>query len=252
MVNILFKKSYLHKTLSKIAYDDLWDTKGVFTTIKLIGSPPKYLFLMEHLSNLNQSLKKMNINFILKSSTLENLLKYKLKKNIKYHHLLRLAINNKKISISLRKCLEPNPSFKGILVNYQRPDPSIKNLYYKKISEYLKSINTQSCEIILMNKKTLLEGCTTNIICVKNQKLYLPKTNYYFGITLKFIVSHTKRRFIKRNIYLNDLNSFDEILLVGSGKGIVMLQSIPQINWNNKSCIVFKELHDLYNSYIIR
>ncbi len=53
-------------------------------------------------------------------------------------------------------------------------------------------------------------------------------------------------------IYLNDLNSFDEILLVGSGKGIVMLQSIPQINWNNKSCIVFKELQDLYNSYITR
>ena len=48
------------------------------------------------------------------------------------------------------------------------------------------------------------------------------------------------------------LNSFDEILLVGSGKGIVMLQSIPQINWNNKSCIVFNELQDLYNSYITR
>ena len=103
-----------------------------------------------------------------------------------------------------------------------------------------------------MKKKIFLEGCSTNIICVKNKKLYLPKTNYYFGITLKFIVSHTKRRFIKRNIYLKDLNSFDEILLVGSGKGIAMLQSIPQINWNNKSCIVFKELQDLYNSYITR
>ena len=154
--------------------------------------------------------------------------------------------------IFVSKCLKPNLSFTGILVNYQRPDPSIKNLYYKKIFKYLKLINTQSCEIILMNKKTLLEGCTTNIICVKNQKLYLPKTNYYFGITLQFIISHTKRRFIKRNICLKDLDYFDEILLVGSGKGIVMLQSIPQINWNNKSCIVFKELHDLYNSYITR
>ena len=252
MVNILFKKSYLHKTLSKIAYDDLWNTKGIFTTIRLIGSPPKFIFLIEHLRNLNQSLKKMNINFILKSSTFKNLLKNKFNNNIKYNHLLRLAINNKKISISLRKCLKSNTFFQGILVNYQRPNPSIKNLYYKKIFEYLKSINTQSCEIILMKKKIFLEGCTTNIICVKNKKLYLPKTNYYFGITLKFIVSHTKRRFIKRNIYLNDLNSFDEILLVGSGKGIVMLQSIPQINWSNKSCIVFKELQDLYNSYITR
>ena len=121
MASILFKKSYLHKTLSKIAYDDLWNTKGVFTTIRLIGSPPKFIFLLEHLRNLNQSLKKMNINFILKSSTFKNLLKNKFNNNIKYDHLLRLAINNKKISISLRKCLKSNTLFQGILVNYQRP-----------------------------------------------------------------------------------------------------------------------------------
>ena len=252
MANILFKKSYLHKTFDKVPYESLWNTKGAFTTIRLIGSPPKFLFLKDHLNNLNGSIKKINIDFILKSSTLENLLRNKIKTNVKYDHLLRMAVNSKKISITLRKRLKCAAPLKGILVNYQRPNPSIKNLYYKKIFEYLKSINTQSCEIILMKKKIFLEGCTTNIICVKNKKLYLPKTNYYFGITLKFIVSHTKRRFIKRNIYLNDLNSFDEILLVGSGKGIVMLQNIPQINWNNKSCIVFKELQDLYNSYITR
>ena len=252
MANILFKKSYLHKTFDKVPYESLWNTKGAFTTIRLIGSPPKFLFLKDHLNNLNGSIKKMNIDFILKSSTFENLLRNKIKANVKYDHLLRMAVNNKKISITLRKRLKCAASLRGILVNYQRPNPSIKNLYYKKIFEHLKLINTQSCEIILMNKKIFLEGCTTNIICVKNKKLYLPKTNYYFGITLKFIVSHTKRRLIKRNIYLNDLNSFDEILLVGSGKGIVMLQSIPQINWNNKSCIVFKELQDLYKSYITK
>ena len=214
MANILFKKSYLHKTLSKIAYDDLWNTKGVFTTIRLIGSPPKFIFLLEHLRNLNKSLKKMNINFILKSSTFKNLLKNKFNNNIKYNHLLRLAINNKKISISLRKCLKSNTFFQGILVNYQRPNPSIKNLYYKKILGYLKKINSEYCEVILMNKKNILEGCTTNIICVKNKKLYLPKTKYYFGITLQFIIQHTKRKIVKKNINVKDLNFFDEILLV--------------------------------------
>ena len=82
------------------------------------------------------------------------------------------------------------------------------------------------------------------------KKLYLPKANYYFGTTLKFIASHTKRKFIKENISLKDLDSFDEILLVGSGKGVVKLKRISQINWNNKSNIIFNELHDLYNSYI--
>ena len=250
MANILFKKSYLHKTFDKVTYESLWNTKGVFTTIRLIGLPPKFLFLKDHLNNLNRSIKKMNIDFILKSSTFENLLKNKLNKNIKYNHLLRLAINNKKISISLRKCLKSNTSFQGILVNYQRPNPSIKNLYYKKILGYLKKINSQSCEVILMNKRNILEGCTTNIICVKNKKLYLPKTKYYFGVTLQFIMRHTKRIIIKKNINVKDLDSFDEILLVGSGKGVIRLQSISQIKWNSKSDIVFNELQDLYNSYI--
>ena len=250
MANILFKKSYLHKTFNNINYESLWNTKGVFTTIRLISSPPKFIFLKEHLLNLNKSIKKMNIDFILKTSTFENLLKNKLKMNIKYDHLLRLAVNNKKISIDLRKRLKPNNSFKGILVNYQRSNPSFKNLYYKKILEYLKKINTQSCEIILINKNSILEGCTTNIICVKNNKLYLPRAKYYFGITLQFILRHTKRKIIREDIKVNDLYAFDEILLVGSGKGVVKLKKISQINWNNKSNIVFNELHDLYNSYI--
>ena len=252
MVNILFKKSYLHKTLNKVTYESLWNTKGVFTTIRLIGLPPKFLFLKEHLRNLNESLKKMNINFSLRSSTFKNLLRNKIKMNKKYDHLFRLSINNKKISITLRKRLKTATSFKGILVNYQRSNPSIKNLNYKKILGFLKTINTQSCEIILMNKKNILEGCTTNIICVKNNKLYLPKTKYYFGVTLQFIMRHTKRIIIKKNINVKDLDTFDEILLVGSGKGVIKLQSISQIKWNSKSDIVFNELQDLYNSYIAR
>ena len=252
MANILFKKSYLHKTFDKVTYESLWNTKGVFTTIRLIGLPPKLLFLKDHLNNLNRSIKKMNIDFTLKSSTFENLLRNKIRMNVKYDHLLRLAVNNKKISITLRKRLKHAALLKGILVNYQRPNPSIKNLYYKKILGYLKKINSQSCEVILMNKRNILEGCTTNIICVKNKKLYLPKTKYYFGTTLQFIVRHTKRRIVKKNINVKDLDLFDEILLVGSGKGVMKLQNIPQVKWNSKSSIIFNELHDLYNSYITR
>ena len=102
----------------------------------------------------------------------------------------------------------------------------------------------------MINKNSILEGCTTNIICVKNNKLYLPRTKYYFGITHQFILRHTKRKIIREDIKVNDLHTFDEILLVGSGKGVVKLKRISQINWNNKSNIIFNELHDLYNSYI--
>ena len=141
-------------------------------------------------------------------------------------------------------------SIKGILVNYKRPNPLVKNLYYKKILGFLKSIRTTEYEIILTHNKKLLEGCTTNVVLVKNKKLYIPKNDYYFGITLQFISKYSKRKIFKRDIFIKELNLFDEILLVGSGKGIVQIKSIPQKKWKNKSSIIFNELHDLYNSYI--
>ena len=114
MANNLFKKSYLLKNFNKIPYDDLWNTKGVYTTIRVKDFPPKFIFLKEHFRNLNQSLKKININFIINSSDFTNLLDNEFKKNITYDHLLRLAINNKKISISLRKRLRPSKFFKSV------------------------------------------------------------------------------------------------------------------------------------------
>ena len=250
MANILFKKSYLYKTFKNVPYDNLWNSKGVFTTVRIKGKPFRLFFLKEHIRNLNQSLEAMNIKFVLTSSLLNKKFNNLFNNNVKYDHLLRIAINNKKISFSLRKRKKISCSFKGILIDYKRPNPLVKNLYYKKILGFLKSIRTTEYEIILMHNKKLLEGCTTNIICVKNTRLYIPKNDYYFGITLKFISKYSKRKIYKRDILTKELNLFDEILLVGSGKGIVQLKSIPQIKWKNKSNIIYNELHDLYNLYI--
>ena len=173
MANTLFKKSYLYKTFKNIPYDNLWNSKGVFTTVRIKGKPFKLLFFKEHIRNLNQSLKAMNIKFVLTSSLFNKKFKNFFNNNVRYDHLLRIAINNKKISFSLRKQKKIPSSFKGILVNYIRPNPLVKNLYYKKILGLLKSVHTTKYEIILTHNKKLLEGCTTNIICVRNTKLYI-------------------------------------------------------------------------------
>ena len=252
MANNLLKKSYQHKDLKEIPFNHLWNTKGVFTTIRLTGSTANFIHLKEHLRNLNNSLKKLNINFAFTQKKFEILVKNKFKKNINYNHLLRIAVNNKIISIDLRKRVNPNKFFKGLLMNYQRTQPTIKNLNYKKIFQFLKPLSLKSEEIILYKNNLILEGATTNLIFVKNKKLYLPKKNYYFGITLKFIIKHTKRKIMKTNIYLQKINEFDEILLVGSGKGVVALNNIPQLRWKNKGHVIYKELQELYNSNIER
>ena len=252
MANILFKKSYLFKNFKRIPYDNLWNTKGIFTTIRLIDKPPRLLFLKEHIIFFNQSLKIMNINFKLSTTILNKQFKYLLNKKVRYDHLIRIAINNTKISFSIRKRNKIFKSFTGILVNYKRQNPELKNLSYRRILSFMELINTSKSEIILTHNNKLLEGCTTNIICVKKNKLFIPKNNYYFGITLKFIKNHSKRKIYKQDIAIKSLSLFEEIILVGSGKGIVQIKSIPQIKWNNKSDIIFNELQDLYKSYIIK
>ena len=111
MATLLLKKSYRHKDLKEIKFNDLWNAHGVFTTMRVVGKPPKILFFKNHINNLISSLKIYNIN---KKNIKQNILKL-IKLNIsnkkKYDHLFRIASNKKMISISLRKRLKPKPNF---------------------------------------------------------------------------------------------------------------------------------------------
>lgn len=250
MAKNLLKKSYQLKGLKQIPYENLWNTKGVFTTIKIKGRLPNFVFLKNHLLNLNKSLKQLNIDFLISSKIFNYLIINNLKKNINYNHLLRIAVNKKKISISLRRSPKKRKFYRGILFKYTRPQPNIKNLYYKKILNISKLFDLSSSEVILFNNNSILEGCTTNVICVKNKILYIPKNNYYFGITLRFIKKYYKRKILASNITIEMLKSFDEIILVGSGKGIIALNNIAEIKWRNKSQFIYNELKKLYEKYV--
>ena len=57
MAILLLKKSYQHKDLKEIKFHDLWNSYGVFTTMRAVGRPVKILFFKEHIENLLKSLK---------------------------------------------------------------------------------------------------------------------------------------------------------------------------------------------------
>ena len=41
---------------------------------------------------------------------------------------------------------------------------------------------------IFYKRNKILEGSTTNIICVRNNKLFIPKNSYYHGITISYLL----------------------------------------------------------------
>jgi branched-subunit amino acid aminotransferase/4-amino-4-deoxychorismate lyase len=168
-------------------------------------------------------------------------------KKTTYDHLFRIAINSNILSLSLRTRSKPQKKFFASIALYQRPDYRYKNLNYRKILNYISTINTASKEILLVKKNYLLEGCTTNLLFIKKNKIYIPKEGYYPGITLKFFLKKIKNFVVRKNIHINQLKDFEEIILLGTGKGVVSLSEIKDLNWKRKRNIYYKKLLNFYN-----
>ena len=249
MAIYLLKKSYQLKDLQEVGFKDLWGDHGIFTTMWIFGKPPKILFFENHIKNLIKSLEIYGVKKKYLRKNIIKIINENLSKKIKYNHLLRVALNKKIISISLRKRISPKSNFDLKLVNLKREKPEYKNLKYKKILRHLSKMDNSKSDIGLIYKKMILETGTSNLLFIRHDKIHTPTKGYYEGNTLKFIKSKIKK-VIKKNIFVKDLKSYDEILLVGSGKGIASIKTIKQINWKRKNLKKFKVLSKYYQAII--
>ena len=250
MATFLLKKSYRYKDLKEIKFKDLWNSHGVFTTMRVIGRPVKILFFKNHLNNLFRSLKVYGINKKNIKNYVLSLIKLNIKNKKKYDHLLRIALNKKMISLSLRKRLKPKLNFSLSLINYKRIDPHYKNLKYKKILNFLKKMDTTKSDICLCKDNKILETGTSNLLFVKGKQIYSPIKNFYEGTTFKFFLNKLKK--IKRkNIYVDSLHEYDEIIVIGSGKGVVSVKSIEKPFWKRKSLKNYRILSTIYQKAVM-
>ena len=248
MAKFLLKKSYQLKDLKEIPFNDLWGAKGVFTTMRLVGNTNKIILKNNHLNNLISSSKKYKI----RKKNLKKILLFLINKNLKKNynnHLLRIALNKKNISISIRKRLTPKKEFSLKVFNYKRIEPKFKNLFYKQILKRLGNFDTTKYDLVLCYKNKILETGTSNLLFVKNGKFFSPKNNCYIGNTIKFLKKRIKINF--KDIMIRNLNNYQEVLLVGSGKGITSVDSIEELNWKKKSTFYSRKINKIYNKLII-
>ena len=239
MATFLLKKSYWLKNLQEVSFRDLWGDHGIFTTMWIFGKPPKILFFENHIKNLVESLEKYGIKKKFIQKDILKIINKNLSKKTKYNHLLRIALNKRVISISLRKRFSPKLDFDLKIVNLKREKPKYKNLKYKKILSHLSKMDNSKSDIALIVKKKILESGTSNLLFIKDKKVFTPKKNYYEGNTYKFFRTKIKK-IIKKDILIKELKNFDEILLVGSGKGVASVKTIKQIGWKRKNLSQFK------------
>ena len=249
MATYLLKKSYQLNDLKQVKFQDLWDDHGIFTTMWIYGKPAKILFFKNHIENLIVSLKKYQIKQKSLKTNILKIIKNNLLKKKKYNHLLRIAVNKKIISISLRKRIKPKLNFDLKLVKLKREKPQFKNLKYKKILSYLSKMDNSKSDIALVSNKRVLETGTSNLLFVKDQKFFTPKKGYYEGNTFRFFKTKIKK-ITKKDILLKEIHDYDEILLLGSGKGVTSVRTIKEISWRRRNLNKYKDLSKHYDAVI--
>jgi len=248
MVKFLLKKSYSRKDLKEKEFKDLWNAHGVFTTMWIYGKPQKILFFKEHITNLIKSTKNYKIYDRNLKRNIFKIIKSNLNKQKNYNHLLRIAVTKSLISISLRDKLKIKKNLQLKLVNYNRINPEHKNLKYKFILKNLSKMDNTKSDIALCSNGKILETGTSNIIFIKDNKYYSPIRKFYRGVNLKFLEKKIKIK--KIDIKINKINEFDEILLVGSGKGIATTKNIQSNKWKRQSFSSFQKISQIYKNEI--
>ena len=249
--NLLAKSYNLKNNLSLLSlFKPLWGQRGVFTSIPIVGKNPNCVGLQTYLHTFNKSCKEYKFGITITPNLIQKLVGNEIKKIKTYNHLLRIACNGKTLSVSLRKRIKTQDSVIGFIKNYKRKDFIHKNLYYKKLLKFMGEIDYSQNEIILSRDNEITEGAVTNLIFVKSNTLYIPKEGYYYGNTLKLLQNETKFKFHKKKILLENLNEYSEIISIGSGRGIISINSIPSRAWKRKSSKMFIKLKEDYKDMV--
>ena len=106
-------------------------------------------------------------------------------------------------------------------------------------------------DVGLCFKKKILESGTSNILFIKKNKIYSPSKNIYKGVTYDFFKKKLGK-ITNKEILVNSLNDYNEILLIGSGKAVTSVDTIKEINWKRNSLKYYKILSNFYKKEILK
>ena len=88
------------------------------------------------------------------------------------------------------------------------------------------------------------------MLFIKGGKIYSPSKNIYKGVTYNFFKKKIDK-IINKEIPVNSLIDYDEILLIGSGKAVTSVETIKEINWKRKDLKYYKIFSNFYKKEIL-
>ncbi len=229
----------------KISFNDLGFARGygVFDAMRTINGKP--FLIKEHYERLQNSAKELNLFLKISLTEFEKIInKLLLRNKIKNEIAIKTILTGGKSSNGLRMDGEPTllitindlnkvtpkkelykKGAKIILVEFQRYLPEAKTLnYIVAIQNQRKKEKSGATEIVYYNKGYLLEGSTSNIFIVKNDKIITPDKNILLGTTRNLLIQLLRKKNRKieaRDVKLKEIFEADEVFLTGTFKNIL-------------------------------
>ena len=65
-----------------------------------------------------------------------------------------------------------------------------------------------------------------------------------------FVDDNFSLRGIKKDISIKEINDYEEIILIGSGKGVTSVSKIDELKWKSRNNVSFNKLDKIYNTLI--
>jgi branched-subunit amino acid aminotransferase/4-amino-4-deoxychorismate lyase len=242
------------KSGNPLEHPSPWGRYGVFSTIRVLPGH-KILFKDQHLQRIRQHADKLALPW---GPSLEELNtrveKYAKDLPADRDHLLRVCLFEDCLGLSARLAQSDGNPVEGWLLEYRRPEPTIKCTAEKDLYGKLVELEIEREDWIIMDPKDqeLRETATSNLIFATDKNLLIPEKKILHGITLQNLMPYLKKDFTISTVIPNDQNilEFNEILLCGTGRGIAPLEKIPELGWSKKSDDNFSKIRSLYEKMI--
>ncbi len=216
---------------------------GVFDALKTINGKP--FLLEEHFDRLQKSSELLGINLQISKKEFVDILGFLLKKNKVNQDVYvktivtggispnGLKLNEKPTVLvmigELQKVSLPPITYReGIktsLLEYQRMFPEIKTLNYLGAIINQKNNERRGVkEVVYYYNGRLLEGGTSNVFLVKNEKVITSQNNILPGVTRNFLIEICRKNnylLEEREVALDEVWTADEMFLTGTFKDIL-------------------------------
>ncbi len=242
-----------HKDGAPGEHPEPWGLSGVFTTVRVL-TDKKISFFDSHLERLTDSANRVALPWVPSPEIITTKVEEFLAEMDPNHGLLRICLFENLIGISSRPAESDGKPVEGWLLHYRRPDPVIKSTKEKELYGTLSELEITKEDWVIIDPKenNIRETATSNLIFVKEEGLLIPDKWVLNGIVLQQLLPFLKDRFTLTSGLPQDqdISSFEEILLCGTGRGVAPLTTLSELGWSSQGNEIFSTVRSQYEEII--